>query len=204
MRDFHEGSFRQAIGPVLFRSSGPRRVFHVALHTGQRESWQGAISEIQKSFTSLYPSAEFNYSFFDETIAGFYKRDQETARLLNWAMTLSIAISCLGLLGLVMYISEARSKEIGIRKILGASIISIISMLSREFVVLVLIAFAIAAPAAWYAINQWLESFAFKTEISWWVFAVGGFSIVFIAFVTLCTQTFRAAASNPVNSLRNE
>jgi putative ABC transport system permease protein len=204
MKDFHEGSFHRPIGPLFFRAGDNKRIFHVALHASQSSNWQKTISEIKESYAGLYPESDFSYSFFDETIAGFYKQEQNISRLLNWAMGLSILISCLGLLGLVIYISEARSKEIGIRKIMGASVMSLITMLSSEFILLVLIAFAIAAPVAWYAIDQWLETFVYKTEISWWIFLVGGFSLVLIAFITLSTQTFRSARSNPVNSLRNE
>ena len=115
---------------------------------------------------------DFKYEFFDETIAAFYKKEQDISRLLNWAAGLCIFISCLGLLGLVIYTTNTRTKEIGVRKVLGASVIQIVSLLSKDLVSLVLIAFVIASPLAWLAMNKWLQDFAYRTPISWWIFAV--------------------------------
>jgi putative ABC transport system permease protein len=204
MKDFHEGSLHRGIGNVIFKASTQGRFFHVALDPTRSTEWQASIAAIDKAYHEIYPESEFNYSFFDDTIASFYKREQDTSKLLNWAMGLSILISSLGLLGLVIYISEARTKEIGIRKILGASVSNLVVILSREFVLLVMIAFAIAAPVAWYAISSWLESFEYKTEMSVWVFAVSGLALLSIAVVTLSAQTIRTATLNPVKSLRNE
>jgi putative ABC transport system permease protein len=204
MHDFHEGSLHWPIGNIIFKSSRFNPIFHIALDPANRDQWQASINGIEKEFHAIYPESDFIYNFFDDTLAAFYQREQNTSRLLNWAMGLSILISALGLLGLVIYISEARTKEIGIRKILGASVSNLVMILSREFILLVVIAFVIAAPVAWYAINQWLEAFAFKTEISLWVFGVSGIALLSIAIITLSAQTIRTATSNPVNSLRNE
>lgn len=204
MKDFHEGSLHFRIGNIIFKTHQFNPFFHVALDPSDREKWQASIAGIEKQFHTLYPEAEFNYTFFDDTIASFYRLEQDTSRLLNWATALSILISALGLLGLVIYISEVRTKEIGIRKILGASVSNLVMILSREFVLLVVIAFVIAAPVAWYAINKWLESFEYKTDISVWVFAVSGIVLLSIAVITLSVQTIRTATSNPVRSLRNE
>jgi ABC-type antimicrobial peptide transport system permease subunit len=119
-------------------------------------------------------------------------------------MVLSILISCLGLLGLVMYTINTRTKEIGIRKILGATVTNIISILSKDFVRLVLIAFVIATPIAWWATYKWLQDFAYKINMSWWVFALCGFALLLIALITLSIQTIKAAIANPVKSLRTE
>jgi putative ABC transport system permease protein len=204
MRDFHEGSFHRRIGNMLFVSSRSNDFFHVALDPTRMSEWQQSIAGIDKAYHDIYPEEEFNYTFFDETIASFYKREQQTAQLLNWATGLSIVISLLGLLGLVIYVSEARTKEIGIRKILGATVSNLVFILSKEFVMLILIAFAIAAPFAWYAISKWLESFQYRTPISTWVFAISGIALLVVAVVTLSVQTIRTATSNPVKSLRNE
>jgi ABC-type antimicrobial peptide transport system permease subunit len=204
MRDFHEGSLHRSIGSIILKSSTNDRFFHVALDPARNSEWQSIIASIENAYHSIYPETDFNYKFFDDTIAAFYKREQDTSKLLNWAMGLSILISALGLLGLVIYISEARTKEIGIRKILGASVSNLVFILSREFILLVMISFAIAAPVAWYAINRWLQSFQYKTEVSMWVFAVSGLALLFIAIATLGAQTIRTATSNPVKSLRNE
>lgn len=204
MSDFHEGSLHGSIGNLVFKTHRFNPFFHVALDPARHSEWQTSIAGIEKEFHAIYPEADFNYKFFDDTIAAFYKREQDTSRLLNWATGLSILISALGLLGLVIYISEARTKEIGIRKILGASVANLVVILSREFVVLVLISFVIAAPVAWYAISRWLEGFQYRTDISLWVFVVSGLALLLIAVATLSAQTIRTATSNPVKSLRNE
>jgi ABC-type antimicrobial peptide transport system permease subunit len=119
-------------------------------------------------------------------------------------MGLTIFISCLGMLGLVMYTTTQRTKEIGIRKVLGASVSQIMTLLSRDFIKLVALAFLISTPLAWWAINKWLEDFEFRTSVSWWVFAVSGVGMILIALITLSAQTIRSATANPVNNLRTE
>jgi ABC-type antimicrobial peptide transport system permease subunit len=152
----------------------------------------------------MYPDEDFSFKFLDETIAGFYQAEQHTASLLSWATCLCVLISCLGLLGLVIYTINTRRKEIGIRKILGATVANIISVLSKDFVQLVLIAFAIAAPVAWWASYKWLEDFAYKTSMSWWVFFSSGLVMLLLALITLSIQTIKAAIANPIKSLRTE
>jgi len=206
MQDFHEGSLHNPIGPLVYQSRTQGGFVHVALRPQPRgtHQWQDAIAKIGKTVNEAYPDAEFNYRFFDDTIAQLYATERNTSVLLNWATGLSVLISCLGLLGLVMYTSAARTKEIGVRKILGASVSHIVSLLSAEFVKLVLIAFVIAAPLAAWAIDKWLQSFAYRTPISWWVFVVSGVMLIVVAMITLSVQTIRTARANPVNSLRNE
>ena len=172
MKDFHDQSFHAAIGLLAF-AGGSGGTFHIRLkpNTGGN-SWQHAISKIEKSFRQIYPEEEFHYSFFDETIAKMYESEMHTARLLKWATALSIFISCLGLFGLVLYITNTRTKEIGIRKILGASVSNIVSTLSTDFIKLVVLAFIIAAPIAWWATYNWLQNFAYRTTLSWGVFAL--------------------------------
>jgi len=206
MHDFHEGSSHGRIGPLVFKASATGTFYHIALMPQDTEgkTWQRAIQNIQKIYHEIYPDADFNYSFFDDDIASFYEREQNTSRLLNWATGLSIFISCLGLLGLVIYTAEARTKEIGIRKILGASVSSILSILSVEFIQLVLVAFAIASPIAWWAIDRWLQTFTYRTPMNWWVFAVSGFFLMIAAVITLSTQVIKTATTNPVKSLRTE
>jgi putative ABC transport system permease protein len=123
---------------------------------------------------------------------------------LTWAAGITIFISCLGLLGLVIYTTQHRFKEIGVRKVLGASVANIVSILSRELVGLVAIAFLVALPVAWWALHRWLQNYTLQTELSWWVFALSGAGMILIALLTLSTQTIRAARSNPVKSLRTE
>jgi putative ABC transport system permease protein len=207
MYDFHEQSFHVPVGPVVFASFNDRSYFfHILLQpqNAQGTSWKNSISAIQKTYRQIYPGADFSYTFFDDTIAKFYETEKHTASLLSWATGLSVLISCLGLLGLVMYTINTRTKEIGVRKILGATVANIISILSKDFVQLVLIAFAIATPVAWWASYKWLQDFAYRTTMNWWVFALCGLSLLVIALLTLSIQTIKAAMANPVKSLRTE
>jgi predicted lysophospholipase L1 biosynthesis ABC-type transport system permease subunit len=151
-----------------------------------------------------YPGEEFNYEFLDDSIANAYGDVQHTSTLLQWATGLTILISCLGLLGLVIYTTTYRTKEIGIRKVLGASATQIMALLSGDFIKLVVIAFLIATPLAWWAIHRWLDDFVFRTQASWWVFMASGIGMIVIALITLSVQTFRAAMANPAKSLTAE
>jgi putative ABC transport system permease protein len=206
MRDFHLSSFHAPIGSIVFQSSTTGNFFHLALEpqNSSGTSWHETIQSVQKTYQELFPEADFNYSFYDQTIEQLYEDDQKTSKLLNWSMGLTVLISCLGLLGLVIYTSVTRTKEIGIRKILGATVSNIVLILSFEFVQLVLIAFVIAAPVAAWVMNNWLEKFAYRTTMSWWIFASAGGFLVLAAILTLSIQTVRTAVENPVKSLRNE
>jgi ABC-type antimicrobial peptide transport system permease subunit len=207
MHDFHEQSLHSVIGPIAFSSFINRSYFfHIALQPQNADGtlWQNTIGKIQKSYSQIYPNEDFSYKFFDETIAKFYQNEQNTSGLLTWATGLAIFISCLGLLGLVIYTINTRTKEIGIRKILGASVTNIVSILSKDFVRLVVIAFIIAAPIAWWASYEWLQGFAYRTDMSWWVFALSGLAMLILALITLSMQTIKAAVENPVKSLRAE
>jgi putative ABC transport system permease protein len=205
MKDFHAHSLNNKIDPMAFiHDMRDCRTMVIALQPGQKNAWQPAIDKIKASFNQTYPDDEFTYNFLDDTLAKAYGSEQNVARLLSWATGLTILISCLGLLGLVIYITTNRTKEIGVRKVLGASVAHIVSLLSKDFLLLVGIAFLIATPLVIYAINKWLDNYAFKTEVSWWVFAISGLGMMLIAFAVLSVQTIRAAMSNPVKSLRTE
>jgi putative ABC transport system permease protein len=207
LADFHTKSTHTAIQPLILKCQAKgHTTFHVALNPKESntDAWTSTIAAIGKEWKKIYPEEDFNYSFFDESIAKFYKKDQQTASLLNWISGLTIFISCLGLLGLVIYTTTQRTKEIGVRKVLGASVSQIVSLLSKDFVRLVIIAFVIAAPLAWWAMHKWLEDFAYRTTISWWIFALSGFAMIIIALLTLSIQTIRSAITNPVKSLRTE
>jgi hypothetical protein len=206
LADVHTKSLREAIHPVAFRCAAKdHSTFHIALKSGnQNHGWKSAISKIEKEWKLIYPEEEFKYSFLDESIAKFYKKEQDTERLLNWCTCLSIFISCLGLLGLVMYTTSQRTKEIGVRKVLGASVVQIISLISKDFMQLVLLAFLIAVPLAWWAMHSWLENFAYRTVMSWWVFLLSGLLMFLIALFVLSIQITRSAKVNPVKSLRTE
>ncbi|MEO8172783.1 MAG: FtsX-like permease family protein, partial [Sediminibacterium sp.] len=172
--------------------------------TADGNNWKSSIEKIGIAWKQLYPDYDFDYAFLDESIAKYYKAEQDISRLLKWATGLAILISCLGLLGLVMYTTNQRTKEIGVRKVLGATVSQIVSILSKDFLLLVLIAFLITAPVAWWAMHKWLENFAYRTSINGWLFIGAGLLTVIIAMVTISFQTFNAASANPVKSLRTE
>jgi len=206
MRDFHEQSLHGIIGPIVFEYSKRADIFHILLKPQNEEGtvWPAAIHKIAKAFKSIYPESDFSYSFFDETIAKFYQTEQQTSGLLQWASGLAIFISCLGLLGLVIYTTNIRTKEIGIRKVFGATVTNIIMVLSKDFVRLVLVAFFIASPIAWWATSKWMENFAYRTSMSWWIFVLSGVLMMLISFGTLSMHIIKAAMANPANSLRTE
>ncbi|GGB01918.1 FtsX-like permease family protein [Puia dinghuensis] len=210
MRDFHAHALSFEIKPMaLCRMMNRANDLIVTLRTkgeggGHGEDWQGTIAAMKTLFASTYPQDEFSYNFLDESIANSYNGQQRISRLLRWATGLTVFISCLGLLGLVIYVTNRRTKEIGIRKVLGASVTQITAILSKEFLLLVAIAFAIATPLSWWATHAWLQDYAYKTTLSWWVFALGGGALLLIALIVICLRTFRAATANPVKSLRSE
>ena len=205
--DFHEKSMHEQIKPlVIAHWASHERVINIALRPQDPEhrTWQAAIAKISKAWKEIYPDADIEVQFFDQQIAKYYEADQHISSLLLWASALSIFISCLGLLGLIIYITNQRTKEIGIRKVIGASVSQIISLLSKDFLRLIIIAFLIAVPIAWYSGNKWLQDFAYRTPISWWVFIAGGSIMIIIAMLVLISRTLKVATANPVNSLRTE
>jgi len=206
MADFHQQSMHAVIKPLVFYAQNKYAyTFHIALRPQTADgAWQATIGKIERAYKQLYPEEDFNYSFFDDSIAKMYTSEQHIASLLTWATGLAIFISCIGLLGLVMYTTNLRRKEIGVRKVLGASVTNIVSILSKDFILLVVIAFVAAAPLAWWFMHQWLDGFAYRTNLSWWLFALSGAITVLLALLTVGIQTVRAAAANPVKSLRSE
>ncbi len=206
LRNFYSKSLHSAIKPLVFSSQLPTETtLHIALRpetTGSQ--WKTTIAQIGKLYKAYYPDDNFKYAFFDESIAKFYESEQHTSSLLRWAAGLAIFISCLGMLGLVIYTTNQRTKEIGVRKVLGATVAQIVTLLSKDFVKLVLLAFIISAPMAWLAMNKWLQSFVYHATISWWAIFASGLLMIFIALLTLSIQTIKAAGANPVKSLRSE
>ncbi len=205
--DFNQKSLHEPIKPLLI-TSDIRNEYMVSLllqpQNANGTTWKTALDKSEKAFKQVYPDGDFWSGFFDEDIAKWYTQEQNISSLLKWATGLAVLISCLGLLGLVMFITIQRTKEIGVRKVLGASVSQLVTLLSKDFVQLVLIAFVIAAPLAWLIMNKWLESFAYRTTISWWIFGAAGLLMIVVAFITLSFQTIKAAIANPVESLRTE
>ncbi len=207
MADFFPESLRVPIKPLLIANGMKNaKLFNIKLQANRADGsqWPATISAIGKAFRAVYPNDDFDYQFVDETVAKFYTAEKNISRLLAWATGLTIFISCLGLLGLVIYVTNQRTKEIGIRKVIGASVTSLIVLLSRDFLKLIGVAILIAVPIAWWGSHKWLENFAYKTTLSWWIFAAGGGVLLLVALIILCVRTLRAAMVNPVRALRSE
>lgn len=209
MKDFNQGSLRNTIKPMALEGDRYRKqrsqfsMVHIALQESTSQ-WSETIEKIEKSYNSFYPEADFKLNFFDEEIKRFYEQERRTSVLLSWAMGLAIVISCLGLLGLVIYTTERRTKEIGIRKVLGATLTQLNFLLCKELLILVGIAFAIASPIAWWGMNSWLQNFAYKTELSWWIFVLSGCAMLLISLIIISFRTIAAVNRDPVKSLRTE
>jgi putative ABC transport system permease protein len=207
VKDFHTKSTHAAITPLVFSAAQSRSyMLHVSLKSqhGTPGQWKNTLAQIEQAYKSLYPDNDFSFKFFDEAIASFYKKEQDVNRLLTWSAGLCIFISCLGLLGLVMYTTHTRTKEIGVRKVLGASLSQLVALLSKDLVLLVLIAFVIASPLAWLAMTKWLQNFVYRTHIGWQIFVACGCCMVLLAMVVMGIRTVKAALANPVKSLRTE
>jgi hypothetical protein len=207
--DFHQKSLRDPVMPMSIQAPHYHfndRFFHILLkpQTAGNNDWSNAISSMKKAWTEVYPDVEFDYHFFDEEVARFYENEQHTAKLLSWATGLSILISCLGLLGLTVFNINRRTREIGVRKVLGASVTQIVKLLSSEIAWLIVLSFTLVMPLAWFVMNKWLQNFADRTAISWWIFVLSGMGMLFAALMTSVFQTVRAASANPVKSLRND
>jgi putative ABC transport system permease protein len=208
--DFYYRSLHSPIEPLVIVNRSDNNYFSGTLHialkpeTPGSNGWKIAISSMESAWKEIYPDAVFQYQFFDESIAKFYESESQTSILLSWSTGLSIIISCLGLLGLTIYTSNQRRKEIGIRKVLGATVAQIVTLLSTELILLILLAWIIVTPVAWWAMNKWIQSFADRTPISWWIFGISGGAILLAALLTSAFQIFRAALVNTTESLRAE
>jgi len=203
MEDYHQSTLKDEIYPILFRvAEEPNHSY--AIVDVKPETFIATLSELEKTWKDLNPDTPFEYSFLDENIKKQYDEDKKVSRIITGFTIIAMIISCLGLYGLSTFMAERRFKEIGVRKVMGASVPQIVGMMSGEFLKLVIIAFVISVPIAWYAIHSWLEAFAYKTPVDITVFAVAGTGAVLIAMITISFQSLRAASTNPVNALRNE
>jgi putative ABC transport system permease protein len=205
--DFYENSFHQATWPVIIKHN-PRKETTIAVKVSSKDMTAGElktlIGNIEKEWKALFPGKPFGYSFLDDSIANMYADDLRTERLTNVAMGVTVFISCLGLLGLAIFSTQRRTKEIGIRKVLGATVSNVVIMLCKDIVLLILIALLIASPLAWYFMHGWLQGFAYRTALSGWMFVAAGAAAIGIALLTVGFQAMRAAMANPVKSLRTE
>jgi len=162
------------------------------------------IAQIETKWKSMAAGLPFSYRFLDDSFNEMYRNEQRVGKLAISFAVLAIFIACLGLFGLATYMAEQRTKEIGIRKVLGASVGNVVNMLSKDFIILVLIASVIAFPVAWWAMHSWLQDFAYRITIGWWIFLAAGAIAFLIAFITVSSQAIKAALANPVKSLRTE
>jgi ABC-type antimicrobial peptide transport system permease subunit len=202
VKDFHYKTLHEKIGPmVLFKSSGTGSYVFAKVYPGYIPA---AIKAAQTVWEKYVPGQPFTYNFLDDSFNTLYKTDIKTSKLILIFSVIAVIISALGLFGLATFSAEQRVKEIGIRKVLGASVQQIAMLISREFVLLVLIAIVIAIPVSWYAMNKWLQGFAYRISVSYETFIAAGFIAVVIAVISVSVQAIKAALANPVKSLRTE
>lgn len=202
VKDFHFTSMKEKISPAIFYYK-PNHLGNIYIKTTGRDA-QKAIAAAGQQFKAYNAGFTFDYSFLDDDFNSLYKGEQQEGQLFIYFAGIAIFISCLGLLGLAAYTAQVRTREIGVRKVLGASTMNITRMLSIDFLMLVLVSVVIATPVAWYGINSWLQGFAYRTTLHWWVFALAGATAIIIALVTISFQSVKAAMLNPVKTLRSE
>ncbi len=202
LKDFHYNSVYSPVEPLIVQLA-PQDSY-IFVRTEKNIPLPATIASVEGVFRKFNPAYPFEYRFLDDELEKSFKSEQQLGQLAAWFAGLAVLISCLGLFGLAMFTAEQRRKEIGVRKVLGASVSGVVMLLAKEFLKLVLVAFLIAVPVAWYAAGQWLQSFAYRIDVTWWVFALTGSLALFIALLTVSFQSLRAALANPVKSLRSE
>ena len=200
----HLWTLSEDIHPEFYIYRANTANLFVKFKDSQTASTQQIISQVQSTIKEMYPAQPFDFHFMDDTYAHLYDNDRRVGKIFSIMAIIAIFISCMGLFGLSIFSAEKRTKEIGIRKVNGAKISEVMTMLNRDFVKWVVIAFVIATPIAWYAMHKWLENFAYKTNLSWWIFALAGVLALGIALLTVSWQSWRVATRNPVESLRYE
>jgi putative ABC transport system permease protein len=207
LKDFNAESFRSVISPyALFYTTSKTYNIRSSYMTVRLKpgNYNTALTAIQNKWKQFAPDQPFDYTFMDAEFDSLYRSEQTMGQVLTVFTILSIIVACLGLLGLAIFTAERRTKEIGIRKVLGASVQNVVTMLSKDFIILLVIACIIAFPIAWYAMNKWLQDFAYRTTISWWIFALAAGLTIVITLITISFQSIKAALANPVKSLKNE
>jgi len=204
MKDFNYNSLHDDVKPfMLVYSNDPNRFSSMVVAVNS-SNYKQLLSSINAVWAKNLPSVPFQYSFLDDEVQKQYETEIILSQIINSFTLIAIIISCLGLFGLAAFSAEQRKKEIGIRKVLGSSVSGIVSLLSRDFLILVGISFVIATPLAWYGANIWLRLFAYRIPLSWWMFGMAGVLAVVIALVTVSSQAIKSALMNPVKSLKTE
>jgi putative ABC transport system permease protein len=201
VKDFHFESMRQKMGPLCMSLGSSTGLASFKVNAADTKN---LIAKIESKWKALAPGMPFSYRFLSDSFDEMYRSEQRAGSVAIVFAILAVVIACLGLFGLVTYMAEQRTKEIGIRKVLGASVSNVVTMLSKDFLVLVGIAAILAFPLAWWAMHQWLHDFAYRIDISIWVFVIAGVAALLIALITVSFQAIKAALSNPVKSLRTE
>ena len=202
VRDFNFNSLHNKIEPLYISMQNWQ--FHEMAVKLKPSQLEGGIASVKDVWSKLVPDMPLQYTFLDEHLATMYKSDTQVSKIITILTVLAIIIACLGLFGMALFLINTRIKEIGIRKVLGAGETTIAAMLSRGFLKPVAISLLISLPLAWYVVSTWLEDFAYRVTLSWWVFALAGMLALLIALVTVSVQAIRAASANPVKSLRTD
>jgi putative ABC transport system permease protein len=202
VQDYHYKNLHEKVSPSVIQIY-PQVVYKVAVKA-RTADMRSTIAFINKKWTQFVPAYPLDYKFMDETYGTMYKSEQKLSELL-WIFTvMAIFIGCMGLFALAAFSAEQRTKEIGIRKVLGANVFNIVGLLSRNFLALVLLASLIAVPIAWWAMNNWLSDFPYRVNLNIWIFAIAVIAAVMVAFITVGVQSLKIATSNPVKDLRTE
>ena len=204
MKDFNYNSLHTEVRPFMLVYDGNESQFSSLTVAVNSNNYKDILARIEAIWHKDLPAVPFEYSFLDDEVQKQYETEITLARIINSFTFMAILISCLGLFGLATFSAEQRKKEIGIRKVLGASVSGIVQLLSKDFLKLVVISFVIATPIAWWAMSKWLQAFVYRIDVSWWMLALAGLMAVAIALVTVSSQAIKAAISNPVKNLRTE
>lgn len=202
VKDFNYASLHQTVKPLILKQDNNNQRYIAVRLTGKDD--KKAVKLLTAKWEELYPGTPFEYFFLDNSLKGMYRVENTTGGLFSYFTYLAILIACLGLLGLVTFITEQRKREIGIKKVLGSSIMQIVNSLLVKFLKLIIIAAALAVPVAWYVMNLWLEDYPYRTRLDWWVFSLAIFAALIIAMVTVGSIAYRAATRNPVDTIRYE
>jgi len=202
LKDFNDRSFRAPVAPLMITSF--RRQYSQASVKIETTNVPRMMKTIEQVWNKVYPDFVFEYEFLDSKVDSFYKQEHKLSQIYKIFATIAIFLSCLGLYGLASFMAVQRIREVGIRKVLGASAGSIVYLFSREFMILIGIAFVIASPIAWYFMNKWLQDYVYRIDISWWIFLLGGVASILVAMITVSFQALKAAFANPVKSLKTE
>lgn len=200
-RDFHFRSFREEVQPLTFQMGDLETFLTLTVST---ENIATILNRIEKKWNQVAGGIPMTYFFADDAYDAQYDSEARFGKLFLSFAALAILLSCLGLVGLSAFSAAQRTKEIGIRKVLGSSVVEILGLLSKEFAVLMVVALMVAIPVSWFSMTRWLEGFAYRISIAWWLFAVAGIAVALVAFASILYQTLTAANANPVKSLKNE